>query len=219
MDTQNRPIASAAKRAALASLGKTLLKARTNAGYTQQAAGEQVGVTGQTIRNWEIGLTEPSQENLEALASLYGLRVEGLKTDAPVLPATQNRSHARQRLHVDPKVLRQARKDAGLSQADAAQRSTIDISSIRRYERGETRPTRTALQRLALIYGKPPLWLDPQCPNGTTVLKACQLDAVLRIYLELQPELTPHSVQAIGQFILSTHQNQDGHDRVQVTCS
>ena len=218
MDKHNRPIATAAKHAALTNLGKTLRKARQQAGYTQQAAGEHTGVTGQTVRNWETGRNEPPQPALDSLASLYGLNTEELKTDNPVSAATESRTYARQRFHVDPTALIQARKDAGLSQAETAQRSAVDISSIRRYERGSAKPTRAALQRLALVYGKPPLWLDPQCPNGTTILEPCQMDAVLRIYLELQPELTSSSVQAIGQFILSTHQNQILSDREQHTC-
>ena len=59
MVKHNRPIASAAKHAALTNLGKTLRKARQQAGYTQQAAGEHIGVTGQTVRNWETGRNEP----------------------------------------------------------------------------------------------------------------------------------------------------------------
>lgn len=218
MDKHNRPIASAAKHAALTNLGKKLRKARQQAGYTQQAAGDHIGVTGQTVRNWETGRNEPPQPALGSLASLYGLDTEELKTDNSVSPTTKNRTHARQRLHVDPAALIRARKDAGLSQAETAQRSAVDISSIRRYERGSARPTRAALQRLALIYGKPPLWLDPQCPNGNTILEPCQMDAVLRIYLELQPDLTSHSIQAIGQFILTTHQNQILSNREQNAC-
>ena len=208
MDNHNRPIASAAKHAALTTLGKTLRKARQQSGYTQHAAGEHLGVTGQTVRNWETGRNEPPQPALDSLASLYGLHPDQIKTDHPVSPTTDNHTRGRQRLQVDPSALILARKDAGLSQAETAQRSAVDISSIRRYEHGSARPTRAALQRLALIYGKPPDWLDPQCPNGTTVFEPCQIDAVLRIYLELQPQLTSHSVQAIGEFILSTHQNQ-----------
>ena len=218
MDKRNRPIASAAKHAALTTLGKTLRKARQQSGYTQQAAGEHIGVTGQTVRNWETGRNEPPQPALDSLATLYGLHTEELKTNNPVSAATESRIYARQRLYVDPAVLIQARKDAGLSQAETAQRSAIDISSIRRYERGSARPTRAALQRLALVYGKPPLWLDPQCPNGTTILEPCQMDAVLRIYLELQPDLNSRSVQAIGQFILTTHQNQILSNREQNAC-
>ena len=218
MDNHNRPIASAAKHAALTTLGKTLRQARQQAGYTQLAAGEHLGVTGQTVRNWETGRNEPAQPALDSLASLYGLHPEELKTDYPVSPITDNKTQTRQRLQADPKALTQARKDAGLSQAETAQRSAVDISSIRRYERGSARPTRAALQRLALIYGKPPLWLDPQCPNGTSILEPCQMDAVLRIYLELQLQLTPHSVQAIGEFILSTHQNQILFDQEENPC-
>ena len=105
-------------------------------------------------------------------------------------------------------MLVQARKDAGLTQLDSAQRSGVHITSIRRYERGYAKPTRAALHRMALVYGKPPFWLDQDRPNGSTVLNPSQMDPALRMYLELQPELNSGSIQAIGEFILRTHQHQ-----------
>ena len=218
MDTANRLIASAAKHAALSTLGKTLRTARLQAGLTQQAAGEHLGVTGQTIRNWETGRNEPSQDSLQSLTSLYGLQPGDIKAQSTVIPGSDHRSRARQRLQVDPSVLVQARKEAGLSQADASLRSGIHITSIRRYERGSAKPTRAALHRLALIYGKPPPWLDSNCPNSIIVLDSSHMDPALRIYLEIQQDLTPASVQAIGEFIIKVHRNQQHSDRGGTTC-
>ena len=219
MQTDNRPIASAAKHAALTTLGKKLRKARLNMGLTQQAVGDHLGVTGQTIRNWETGRNEPNNQAIESLASLYDLHPEELKTDTPLLPHDKHLNQARQRIDVDPPTLIEARKEAQLSQEQASNRSGIHISSIRRYERGSAKPTRTALQRLALIYGQPPLWLDPTCPNSITVLDSSRIDNALQIYLHLQPDLNDASIRAIGEFILLTHQMQSDADREQNTCS
>lgn len=44
---------------------------RTLAGLTPEAAGARIGVSGQTIRNWEQGIREPRASDLAALANLY----------------------------------------------------------------------------------------------------------------------------------------------------
>ena len=218
MLTENRSIASAAKHVALTILGKTLRKARLHAQLSQQAVGSHIGVTGQTVRNWETGRNEPSQETIDSLASLYNLHPEELRTDTPLLHPTNHGAHSRKRIKVDPLILVQARRATGLSQSDASKRSAVNIASIRRYERGAARPTRAALQRLALIYGKPPSWLDPDCPNAVTILEPSQLDVALRIYLELQPDLTAPSIKAIAEFTLLTYQKQTEFDREQNAC-
>ena len=219
MQPRRRPITSVARQTALTYLGKKLRKARRNMRLTQQAVSVHIGVTAQTIRNWETGRNEPSSKAFASLASLYLLHPEELRADAQLLPDNTHRTQARQRIDVDPQTLIRARNDAGLTQEAASSRSGIHISSIKRYERGNAKPTRTALQRLALIYGKPPLWLDPDCPNSIAILDPSRLDNALRIYLDLQPELDDTSVQAIGEFILLTHQMQTDTDREQNTCS
>ena len=216
MTAKTRTIAAAAKHAALSALGKKLRQARMRKRLTQHAVGSQLDVTGETVRNWETGRNEPSQEAIESLAALYNLHPAELKADTPLVRPDRNGAHSRARVRVNPQALIQARKDTGLSQADAAQRSGINITSIRRYEQGTARPTRTALRRLALIYGKPPLWLDPHCPEEVIVLESSRMDLAHRTYLELQPELTDESIKTIGEFILRTHQLQTEADREQI---
>ncbi len=213
MGKEDRTIASTAKHAALSMLGRKLRDTRRQAGLTQREVGAHLGVTGQTVRNWETGRNEPSKESLDSLASLFNIHPEELKTESRTLSSQAHLNGSRQRIQVDPLTLIQARKDAGLSQETASSRSGINITSIRRYERGNAKPTRGALQRLALIYNKPPLWLDPESPNGARLLQPEHLDPALRVYLDLQPELTGASIREIGKFILATHQNQLMTDR------
>ena len=216
MVTKSRTIATAAKHAALSTLGKKLREARLLTGLTQHAVGSQLDVTGQTVRNWETGRNEPGPEAIESLAALYNLHPAQLKAGAPFVHPDCNVAHSRERIKVNPQDLAQARKDTGLSQADAAQRSGINITSIRRYERGIARPTRTALRRLALIYSKPDRWLDPDCPEEVVILDSSGMNPTHWIYLELQPELTDESIKTIGEFILRTHQLQTGTDREEI---
>ena len=213
MSTHKRTIAAAARHAALSTLGKTLRRARLQAGLTQQAVGTHLGVTGQTIRHWETARNEPSREAIASLASLLGIPPEELSTGHQVLSSQDHFADSTERIKVDPATLVRARKDARLSQEAAARRSGINITSIRRYERGSARPTKSALQRLALIYEKTTFWLQPECPNSAILLQPDQLDAALRIYLELQPELTTASIKAIGEFIISAHRRQPETNR------
>lgn len=54
--------------------------------------------------------------------------------------------------------LRQARKDASLTQEKAAERAEIDKVSISRLERGEQNPRIETLFKLAQVYGRPVAW-------------------------------------------------------------
>ena len=42
--------------------GDNLLKARKKKGLSQEELGEKIGVTRQTISNWELGETSPNPE-------------------------------------------------------------------------------------------------------------------------------------------------------------
>ena len=195
---------SDAKHAALTPLARRLRAARERTRLAQQAVAKHLGVTAQTVRNWEASRYEPDLTRISALASLYGIPVERLTADSPPL----RHSDPSVRIKVDPHLLAQARKDAGLTLTDASKRSGVSRTSIRRYENGGARPTRAALWRLALTYGKPPSWLDPDHPDSSIILESSRMDEALRAYLELQPDLTPSSVKTIANFILFTHQNQ-----------
>jgi DNA-binding XRE family transcriptional regulator len=52
-----------------------LRKAREDAGFTQEAAGEAVGVIKQTISNIECGVALPSANVLARLCALYGVDI------------------------------------------------------------------------------------------------------------------------------------------------
>ncbi len=219
MTLNKRHVGSAARHAALSALGQRLRTARKHARITQQAAGEHLGVRTQTLRNWEAGRNEPEHSRLRALASLYGLHPDHFTTDTQPSPPPSTLYRPGLRINVDPSLLVRARKDAGLSQAETARRSGVGISSIRRYEQGNARPTRAALSRLALIYGKSPSWPDPEPPGGAALVEISRMDDALRAYLELQPDLTPCSVKAIAKFTVFIHQQQATENHQQETCS
>ena len=214
METANRNVARTAKRNALTGLGTRLRAARENTGLTQQAVAERIGVSTQTLRNWEAGRHEPTQEAIARLASLYAVQLQGLRAEAPIPHDGTLLRNPNQRVRVDPQVLVQARREAGLPQAKAAEQSGIKESSLRRYEHGKARPTRATLRRLAIAYGKPTSWEDPEAgPSETATIEPPHMDDVLRAYLKVQPDLDEESVGLIADFILFTHQRQMSRSR------
>ena len=60
--TRRAVSAVAARRAALAKLGTRLRRLRNDAALTQEAVAETIGVSTQTVRNWEMGRNEPSDD-------------------------------------------------------------------------------------------------------------------------------------------------------------
>jgi SOS-response transcriptional repressor LexA len=70
--------------AALRILGVRLKEARVRANYKQQEVATKLGVSFQTVSNWEAGRHEPTTAHLSSLAGLYGILFEGL-TDVDVV--------------------------------------------------------------------------------------------------------------------------------------
>ena len=56
----------------------TIRQLRQARGWSQVTLGVLVGVTGRTISNWERGLTQPSPDQLQRLADLFGISVEAI---------------------------------------------------------------------------------------------------------------------------------------------
>lgn len=54
----------------------TLKAARVNAGLSQQAAADLLGIDRATLHNWENGKTKVSKANLIALSSIYNAPIE-----------------------------------------------------------------------------------------------------------------------------------------------
>lgn len=54
----------------------SLAAARVNANLTQRDVAKALGISTQTLVNWEAGKTEPSANQARALASLYGIKLD-----------------------------------------------------------------------------------------------------------------------------------------------
>ncbi len=56
----------------------TLKAARTNASLTQKEAAERIGVTVDTIGNWERGRSFPDALNIKRIEEAYSIRYDDL---------------------------------------------------------------------------------------------------------------------------------------------
>ena len=56
----------------------TLKAARTNAGYTQREAAEKIGVTVDTVGNWERGKSYPDALQIKRIESAYNITYDNL---------------------------------------------------------------------------------------------------------------------------------------------
>lgn len=59
-------------------LGENILKLRKQNGLSQEQLGEQIGVTRQTISNWELNETTPNPEQLKALSKVLSVSLDEL---------------------------------------------------------------------------------------------------------------------------------------------
>ena len=59
-------------------IGTQIKKLRLARGMTQEAVAEYVGVSYQAVSKWETGVTLPDIALLPALATLFGVRIDGL---------------------------------------------------------------------------------------------------------------------------------------------
>lgn len=59
-------------------LGDNILKLRKSKGLSQEKLGEQIGVTRQTISNWELGETTPNPEQLKLLSKELNISIDEL---------------------------------------------------------------------------------------------------------------------------------------------
>lgn len=62
-------------------LGEKLMTLRKKSGYSQQELADRLGVTRQTISNWECGQGAPALDKAGELAAIYGISLDDLVGD------------------------------------------------------------------------------------------------------------------------------------------
>lgn len=57
---------------------KRLIRLRKQNGYSQEELGNQIGVTRQTISNWELGISTPDLSKIVELAKIFNVSTDEL---------------------------------------------------------------------------------------------------------------------------------------------
>ena len=76
-------------------IGRKLQQLRMDAGLTQEQAAEALGVTRQTVSNWENGKTWPDIRNIVDISELYHVELDCLLKEKGQVsrPAEERRQH------------------------------------------------------------------------------------------------------------------------------
>ena len=106
----------------LITIGDHVRKRRLDLGLLQKDVADRIGVNPLTIKNWEVGHTEPEIPYGPAIIDFLGY--------APIIPATSL-----------PQRLRDYRWVHGCSQERAANHLGVDESTWRNWEAGPSRPS------------------------------------------------------------------------------
>ena len=129
---------------------------RRHSGLTQRALARAVGVAPTTLAMWETAGVRVPQGLIDVIAHVLDTDVAGLTSRPPCVGVE------------DPRPLRRLRKNAGMSQREAAAHLGIAIATIARYESGDRRLPVKMVRRMAALY---------RCPtssilrhSGTTLL-------------------------------------------------
>ena len=72
------------------SLGEVLKEHRVRCKMTQEFVAESLGVSRQAVSKWETGTADPSTSNLLALAKLFGISAEELRSVEQEGPEAEN---------------------------------------------------------------------------------------------------------------------------------
>ena len=127
--TARKPLSPAYPRV-LRTLGDHLRKRRLDLGLLQRHVAEQLQVQQMTLCNWERNRTHPQLRFIPRITAFLGYDPYDTHSDT-----------------LGKRIVCQ-RSALGLSQRDLALHMGIDPSTLRRWERGESSPSKNLLSRL-----------------------------------------------------------------------
>lgn len=139
-----RRVAARARAAALAGapmrephpIITRLVALREVAGLSRAAVARQIRYACKSVEYWEAGKSEPRVDAVDAYARVVGHRLVLGDSDSPIAV-----------------VLKQARLNAGLAQADVARKLGCSLNSVCRWETGDTGITLTKATEYAGLFG------------------------------------------------------------------
>ncbi len=115
-------------------LQNTLVSLRKAQRLNQEALAERLGVTRQTVSNWERGLAEPLGENLVTLSKLFGVPAETLVRSSPQAAEQAEQPQSTEQAGQEPEQEEQEEETGRPEQAEreAAPESSQEVPVLRK---------------------------------------------------------------------------------------
>lgn len=122
-------------------IGQKIKATRKNAGLTQKELAQKMGLSFQSIAQWENDLRKPKIETLKKIADALECPIDTFTTDdfdEEIPPPA-----------LISKKIHDCRTAAGLTQQELAEKIGLDGATIGKYERGILRPKSATLKKIA----------------------------------------------------------------------
>ena len=126
-------------------IGQKIKATRKNAGLTQKELAQKMGLSFQSIAQWENDLRKPKIETLKKIADALECPIDTFTVDdlSKEIPSPELIS----------KKIHDCRTAAGLTQQELAEKIGLDGATIGKYERGILRPKSETLKKIADVLG------------------------------------------------------------------
>lgn len=126
-------------------IGQKIKATRKNAGLTQKELAQKMGLSFQSIAQWENDLRKPKIETLKKIAVALECPIDTFTADDLIeeIPSPELIS----------KKIHDCRTAAGLTQQELAEKIGLDGATIGKYERGILRPKSETLKKIADVLG------------------------------------------------------------------
>lgn len=144
----------------IASFSARLIESRKNKGINQTELSNALGVSAQAVQQWESGSTMPRGKRINALARVLDVPKEWLifGTDVPIRSLPQK--HSDTDTSTLSERIKQARKEAGLSQNDLSKKIGVSRVAITQWENNPSvKIAGENLTRLCSVLGVSAEWL------------------------------------------------------------
>lgn len=127
--------------------GELIKDARRKANLTQKELGEKLGISFQSIAQWENGIRNPKYESLQRIAFALNIPVDSL------MGAHCQRSADQMTVMVLGQRIAEARKQVNLTQEQLAAKCGLATITVRQYESGKRQPRLEQLETIASALG------------------------------------------------------------------
>jgi len=149
-------------------LPERIVRQRERLGLSQKRLAHKLGMSPDTIADWEAGLTRPSPWPLRVLAAFFAHGGRPATTGRP--PKSDGLPLAQVQRQALARHLKARRRELGLSQAQAAEQMGVTLWQIRGWEYTKHTPKPPYLSKITRFLGHVPEEINMSKVRGVEVL-------------------------------------------------